>query len=385
MTVCSPAKKLITCSLACLLLSGSLFAEDAKQEAADSGQSSPAALTITVAKPQTAQWPVEVTASGWITAWQEAVISAEIGQQKVIAVNADVGEKVKEGDVLVELSRESLENDLAEQQASVDSSEAALEQAKADADRARQLQGSGSVSQQQIVEYLVSERKAKADVESAQAKLASAKLDLKRTRILAVSNGTISSRSAALGDVVAQGAEMFKMIRDNRVEWQAEVPLIQLRDIKIGTPVEIPTPVDPVRGRVRQIAPSASDTNGRVKVYVALDKRDDAFEPKTGVMVTGTFEIGERKAISVPTSAIVQSDGFTYVFVLDSKDRSKVSRVKVTTDRREDDRVELVDDFDENSEVVQSGGAFLADGSTVEVVEQDGSKTTEQSKQGTGE
>ncbi|MGV0820342.1 efflux RND transporter periplasmic adaptor subunit [Martelella sp. AMO21009] len=379
MTTISRLVAIIFCLLGSLLLGYMVAARHAS--GAEQAQSSPAALSVTVARPMSEIWPEELSASGWLEAWQEAVISAEVGQVRVTAVNADVGDSVAKGDVLAELSQERLKNDIAALQASVDSAEAALDKATADADRARQLKGSGSVSDQQIVEYLVDERKAKADLDSARAELASSKLDLERTRIVAVSDGVVSSRSAALGDVVSQGEEMFRLIRDNRIEWQAEVPANELEKIAVGTPAEISSPRGTVSGTVRQIAPSASSTNGRVIVYVELAPPKDAPQPTIDTMVSGVFRLGESAALSVPSTAIVVADGFSYVFVLDGEDSNKVTRVKVETGRRQDDRVELLGDFPSDAEVIQSGGAFLSEGVTVNVVDDEtgtaGQETTQ--------
>ena len=322
----------------------------------------PAALTVTVAPPEVASWPVGVQASGWLAAWQE------VGGQKIVAINADVGDSVKAGDVLVQLSRETLENDLAQLQASVDVAQAALDEATADADRARKLDGSGSVSQQQLSAAVITERKARADLASAEARLASAQIDLNRTRITAMSDGVISARNAALGDVVMQGTELFRLIRDGRIEWRAEVPLFQLRDIAVGMKVTIPAPAGDVHGTVRQIAPNASEANGRVIVYVDLAVPEGGPEPKTGLMVSGRFEVGEREAVTVPSSAIVMKDGYSYIFALDAAEPKKVTRVRVETGRRRGDRVEIIGDFAREAQVVQAGGAFLSEGSTVRVV-----------------
>ena len=330
-----------------------------------------AALTVAVESPEVATWPVEVQASGWLAAWREAVISAEVGGQRIEEVSVDVGDTVTKGDVLATLSRATLENDIRQLEATLDSAEAGLEQATADADRARRLEGGGSISQQQISEYLIAERQAKADVASAEAALSSAKLDLDRTEIVAVSDGIISDASAAIGDVVTEGEELFRLIRDGRIEWQAEVPLVRMRNVKVGTPARLPTPIGDISGTVRQIAPSASETNGRIVVYVALDPPEDAPEPKTGIMVSGVLETGKSEAVSVPSSAVVLQDGFSYVFTLNEGDPATVTRRRVETGRRQDDRVEITGDFPTDVQVVRSGGAFLSDGSTVRVATDD--------------
>lgn len=295
------------------------------------------------------------------------MISAEVSGQRLETVNVDVGDVVSKGDVLATLFRETLENDIRQLEASLDSAEAELEQASDNAERARKLQGGASISEKQISEYLITERKAQAAVTSAEAKLASARLDLDRTQILAVSDGVIAEANAALGDVVSEGEELFRLIRDGRIEWQAEVPLTKLLKIDVGTPLRIPTPIGDVHGTVRQIAPDVSKTNGRVIVYVTVDEPEDGPNPKSGIMVSGVFEIGASEAITVPSSAVVLQDGFSYVFTMNEGDPATVSRRRVETGRRQDDRVEITGDFPVDAEIVRSGGAFLSDGATVRV------------------
>jgi RND family efflux transporter MFP subunit len=245
-----------------------------------------------------------------------------------------------------------------------------LETASADADRARRLIGGGSLSQQQVAEYLSTERQAQASLTVVEAQLESARLDLANTRILAVSGGTLSSRSAALGDVVAQGEELFRLIRDNRIEWQVEVPLMQLPSVSVGMAVSIPSPTGaPVTGTVRRIAPTASEDSGRVLVYVELDGDASTLPFRTGMLVSGALRIDQTEAVTVPAPAIVMRDGFSYVFTVDDSDPAIVSRIRVETGRRIGDRVELLGDFDRAVRIVQSGGAFLSDGSAVSVVD----------------
>ncbi|PIL22136.1 hypothetical protein P775_01310 [Puniceibacterium antarcticum] len=339
---------------------------DAALGVAETTQSA-AALTVAVTTPQRDVWPVEVQANGWLAAWQEVVISAQVGGQMIVSVNADVGDTVAEDDVLSEFSRGSLENDIQQLEAELESARASVELATTDADRARKLSSGSAISQQQAAEYLSTERKAKADVSSAEAQLASARLDLDHTVVTAVTSGVISSRSAAIGDVVSAGAELFRMVRDGRVEWQAELPLNQLRNVDVGTPVSIPTPIGEIAGEVRRISPSASESNGRVIVYVSLTPPDGTVQPKTGIMISGVFKIGEREAVSVPSSSVVMQDGFSYVFTLEDGETPTVSRVRVETGRRQDDRVEITSDLSVDARVVQSGGAFLSDGSVVRV------------------
>ncbi len=335
----------------------------------ESETTAPAALTVETVTPTRQTWPVEVQASGWLAPWAEAIIASELGGERITAVNVEVGDTVREGDSLAELSRADVENGIAELEASLESARAALEAAIQDADRARRLSGGGSLSQQEVASYLSTERQAQASVTMAEAQLASKRLDLEHTQITSVSDGVVSSVSAALGQVVSQGEELFRLIRDSRIEWQAEVPLFQLRGIEVGTPVSIPSPVGEVGGAVRRISPEASQTNGRVIVYVDPKPPEGVPMPKTGILVTGSFIIDETEAVTVPSSAITLQDGYSYVFIIKHGEVTTVERQRVETGRRRDDRVEVVSDLPVDAELVLSGGAFLSDGSVVRVVD----------------
>ncbi|MFN7090286.1 MAG: efflux RND transporter periplasmic adaptor subunit [Allorhizobium sp.] len=359
----------------CLALS----ATARSQEVGQSGNQA-AALTVSVAEPEVVTWPVTIPASGRLAAWQEAIIAAEVSGQRITDVRADVGTSVKKGDLLVEFAAETAQAELEQQQATVEQAEADLDQATANADRARGLTGSGALSAQQTTEYLITERKAKAELASAKAALTSAQLTLDRTKIYAIDDGVISERSASLGQVVTAGDELFKLIRQNRVEWKAELPIKRLADIKEGTKAAIPTPTGEVSGEVRLIAPTTSTDNGRVTVYVTLQPKEGMPQPKTGILVSGYFEFDRTDALTVPATAVVMRDGFSYVFVVDNGDQPTVARKRVETGRRQDDRVEIVSGLKETDIVVTAGGAFLADGSVVRVSETSEAVENEETK-----
>jgi RND family efflux transporter MFP subunit len=369
---------LTTMALACVVCLA--FTPAGRTQDATQTTAGAAALTVSVTKPEVSQWPVLIPASGRLAAWHEAVISAEVSGLRIIGINADVGATVKKGELLVQFDAETAQAELEQQQASVEQAKADLDQAVANADRARGLTGSGAISAQQTTEYLITERKSKAALASSKAALASAQLTLDRTKVYANDDGVISERSASLGKVVTAGDELFKLIRQNRIEWQAELPVKRLADVKEGTKAVIPTPLGDVRGEVRLVSPTSSTANGRVTVYVALQPAVGMPQPKTGILVSGNFEFSATDALTVPATAVTLRDGFSYAFVLNATDHSTVTRKRVETGRRQGDRVEIVSGIDTTEEVVVSGGAFLADGSVVRVVDTVAAAETEATK-----
>lgn len=370
-----PLTTMALACVVCLAFTPAGRAQDATQTTAGA-----AALTVSVTKPEASQWPVLIPASGRLAAWHEAVISAEVSGLRIIGINADVGATVKKGELLVQFDAETAQAELEQQQASVEQAKADLDQAVANADRARGLTGSGAISAQQTTEYLITERKSKAALSSSKAALASAQLTLDRTKVYANDDGVISERSASLGKVVTAGDELFKLIRQNRIEWQAELPVKRLTDVKEGTKAVIPTPLGDISGEVRLVSPTSSTANGRVTVYVALQPAVGMPQPKTGILVSGNFEFSATDALTVPATAVTLRDGFSYAFVLNATDQPTVTRKRVETGRRQGDRVEIVSGIDTTEEVVVSGGAFLADGSVVRVVDTVAAAETEATK-----
>jgi hypothetical protein len=81
----------------------------------------------------------------------------------------------------------------------------------------------------------------------------------------------------------------------------------------------------------------------------------------------GDFAIGSGQALTLPQSAVLLRDGFSYVMRVGPD--SKVAETKVGVGRRVGDKIEITGGVDASSHVVASGGAFLADGDVVRVVE----------------
>jgi RND family efflux transporter MFP subunit len=338
--------------------------------AADDKKAAPRpALTVTTAKPEQARLPLGLAANGNVAAWQEAVIGSESNGLRLQEVKVNVGDVVKKGEVLAVFDAAPVEADVAQAKAAVQEAEANAAAARADAKRARTLQGSGALSEQQITQYVTAERTAAARVASAKATLAQQQLRLKYTQVVAPDAGLISARSATVGAVAGVGTEMFRMIRQGRLEWRAEVTAAELPRIKPGQKAVVQTAGGKdVQGRVRTVAPTVDAQSRVALVYVDLPPALSANAPlKAGMFASGQFALGESAALTVPQQAVAVRDGFAYVFRLNADGR--VSQLKVTTGRRLGDRVEVTGGLPADALVVTSGAGFLNDGDLVRNVQ----------------
>lgn len=347
-----------------------LKGKSAKNQARQSAQTFKAALSVEATQPAIVQWPMTLVLNGSIYPWQEALVSAEISGLRIQQIMADVGTQVSKGQPLVMLADETVRADLQKQLATVDRDKAALAEAKSNADRAREIKDSGALSAQKINEYVIAEQTARANLALSEAELENQKIRLHQTKVVAPDDGVISSRSANLGNVVSSGAELFRLVRQGRIEWRGEVNADQQTALHAGQLVRLTlSGGHTVNGKVRLISPTVDNNTRNALVYVDIPK-DSA---KPGMYVQGEVDIGQQQGVAVPLSAVTYRDGFAYVFELapaDAQGLSKVIQRKVQTGRSHGEQIELLGSLNTQAQFVLSGGAFLNDGDIVKVVTQ---------------
>lgn len=324
------------------------------------------ALTVTVAKPETSELTITLAANGNVAAWQEASIGSESNGLRLAEVRVNVGDVVRKGQVLATFSPETVQADVAQARASLAEAKATAADAAGNAARARTLQATGALSQQQINQYQTAEQTAKARVEAAEAVLAAQQVRGRNTQVLAPDDGVISSRTATVGSVLSAGTELFRLIRQGRLEWRAEVTSAELSRVAVGTPAVIVSASGAqVSGKVRSIAPTVDPQTRNALVYVDIPGVQQTTAVKAGMFARGEFQLGRSGAWTVPLAAVVPRDGFNHLLVLQPD--SRVAQLKVG--RRVGDRIEITTKLPEDARIVVQGAGFLNDGDLVRVVD----------------
>lgn len=324
------------------------------------------AMTVTAVKPTVLEWQTGLDADGSVAAWQEVSISPELGGFRIAEVLVNVGDRVAKGQTLATLSTASVANDLAQQTAAVAEARASLAEASANAARARKLQDSGAISAQQISQYLTAEQTARSRVQAAEARIKSEQLRMSQTSVIAPDDGVISVRAATAGALARVGEELFRLIRQGRLEWRAEVPGTDLFKVREKQPVELAMPDGAVvSGTVRTVAPTIDPQTRKGIVYVDIGTVDGGL--RAGMFARGRFNLGRSKALTVPAASVLVRDGFSYLFKLGADNR--VTLAKIETGRRQGDRIEVTEGLMSDETVVEAGVGFLADGDTVAVAQ----------------
>lgn len=319
-----------------------------------------AALTVTSASPRRVTWPTTLEVPGAIAPWQEAIVSAQISGYQITEVLVNVGDQVKKGQVLARINQALLRADEALALAN-------FEQAEANHKRAVALKTNGFISDQNILQL-------ETQVKTTKALLDAKRLQLHYTEVTAPDDGAISARNATIGSVANTGQELFRLVRQNRLEWRGELSARQIAQIQPGQPVHLSLPSGAsANAVVRQASPTLNTDSRLGLVYADIEANSGA---RAGMYAVGRISIGEAPALAVPAEAVVLRDGRSYVLELAintegpaPNNTAEVLLRAVEVGRREGQEVEVVSGLGDGARLAVRGSGFLNDGDSVRVVE----------------
>lgn len=316
---------------------------------------------VAVLRAKTENWPERLEASGNVMPWHESRIGTEVSGLRLASVLVNEGDLVKKGQVLARFDTASVETDLDVANAQRVEAEAVLAQATATLERANRLAPSGGVSRQELTLYETQKHTAEARLNAARAQVKRQQIKMELATVNAPDDGLISSATALEGSIVQGGSELFRLIRQGRLEWRAEVRGDMLLKLAPGQEVVIHSPLgNDIKGRVRRISPTIDIATRNGYVYVDLPQGTDM---KSGLNVTGSFNLGKSKALVIPASALLRQGNVSQVLAVDAE--GKVEMLEVTTGRTRDDWVEILSGLDDQTQIVARNLKGIKDGEQV--------------------
>lgn len=330
----------------------------------DAHASAASALTVEVVTPRHERWTRSIEASGAIAPWQEASIRSLVAGARLAEVRVDVGDTVKRGQVLARYDTAMLQANVAQMAAALAQAEANALQAGTNESRALQMKDGGGISLQDLLQYRTAAAVTKAQVGVARAQLQARRLDLQNASVVAPDDGTISARAATLGSVTPVGEELFRLIRQDRLQWRAEVTAAEVSAIAPGQPVSLTLPDgSAAHGVVSRIAPALDPQSRVVIVYADVEPGSHA---RAGMYTGGRVALGASDALVVPASALAMHDGRSTVAVVVAHDGvQRVALREVQTGRREGSIVEITRGLAGTDRIVREGAGLLNEGDIV--------------------
>jgi RND family efflux transporter MFP subunit len=189
---------------------------------------------------------------------------------------------------------------------------------------------------------------------------------LSQTRVIAPVSGTVAAKPAVLGVVVQTGTELFRILRDDRLEIEAKVPERDIPAIRPGqTAVVTDAAGGTIRSEVRAMAEKVDPLTRLGTAYLTLPHSAGLLQ---GMFVRVSIEADERMVLSVAERALVWRDGQPAVFTVGADGTAELHTVE--TGARAGGRVAVESGLAGDENVVVAGAGFLDDGNRVRIVTQ---------------
>jgi len=201
-------------------------------------------------------------------------------------------------------------------------------------------------------------------IEQARADLHSAQIALGETRIAAPESGVVVERRVEPGNLAVPGQPLLVLDDPRHYRLETQVGESAVGRVRLGqtAPVVLDAVAPTLEGRVAEMIPAADPASRSVTVKLDLPARPGL---RSGMFGRARFPAGERKALLVPATALVDRGQLTGVYVVDDQN---VARFRlVTAAERGGARVEILSGLNAGEHVVIEGTERVADGGRVEI------------------
>jgi len=339
---------------------------------------------------RSSQWPDVYQATGTVRARSAAVLSSKV-MAYVQQVAVQVGDQVRDGQLLVTLDSKDLDTNVrraeaaeAEVLSAIPEADNGVAGAKANLDLARstfkrmeELASKKSISNQEFDEASARLKSAQAAYEMTRAKrsqldsklaqvreeIRGARIMRDYTRIAAPFSGVVTAKSVEPGNLAAPGAPLLTVEREGAYRLEASVEESKLPFVKRGQTVNIALEAldRQIPARVSEIVPAVDAASRAYIVKIDLPAMPNL---RSGMFGRAWFPLGARTVVAVPQPALVDRGQLQSVFTVENG----FARTRlVTTGQRAQNEVEVLSGLSEGETVISPLPSALADGARVEV------------------
>lgn len=391
----------IRIALRFVLFLASIVLESCSSNAAKGGLDYPIEPTVAAAKVHRTDLTRAVTVTAEFRPYQEIDVHAKVaGYVKRIYV--DVGDRIKQGQLIAVLEIPELQNEVQTAEASVSKSQEEIRRAQAELERTQfalevahlaysrladvSKTRPGLVAQQEIDDTLGRDRVAQAQVATAEAALSSAKQQLRvaeadreriRTlfayaQIKAPFSGVVTKRYADTGSMIQTGISsqtqsmpLVTLAQENLLRLVIPVPESAVSKMRLGSPVEVSVSTlgKKFQGKVSRFADQV-DTATRT-MHTEVDVPNPKGELVPGMYATASLVLNdERNALAVPVQALTRAEDSVSVFLIDKQGKLEERPVQIGIEAS--DQVEILSGLNEGDLVVVGNRSQLQPGMTVQ-------------------
>jgi len=360
-----------------------------------SSTSTPSLQVVTVSISYPSQTEAILTASGYVVAQTQAAIASK-GTGRLEYLYVEEGDEVNKGEIIARLEHDDVDAELQRAHADLEVSKAILKQreanqheAKMNHERQKDLLSRGLISKS---EYDIAEARfksadagvaaGKAQVELSKAAVVSANVNVNNTKIRAPFSGTVLTKNADIGEMVAPFAAssnsrgaVVTLADMSSLEVEADVSESNIQRVRSGQSCEIILDAFPeIRypGYVHKIVPTADRAKATVLTKIRFNKLDEKVLPEMSAKVNFLSKSLEgsdeslQPFTAIPKKAILKRNGMDVVFLVRG---GSVTETPVSTGRAFGGQIEILSGVSNGDKVVLNPGEDLKSGVKIKIEE----------------
>ncbi len=294
----------------------------------------------------------EVEALGTLKANESVELMATV-TERVIKVNFTDGERVKQGDVLIEM-------DAVEEKAQLAEEQSRLKEALKQVDRLKPLAKRNATTESSLDQQL-------REVETARARMQAIQSRINERHIKAPFDGVMGLRNISVGAIVQPGKVLATIDDDRKVKLDFSVPELFLNAVSMGVKVEARTRAFPnqlFKGEVTSLDSRIDPITRSIVVRAMLDNPQALLRP--GLLMRVVLQANPREVLVIQEEALVSSATRNFVYrVIEQSGKTIAQRVEVRLGVRRKGEVEVLAGLDEGDQVIVHGVNRLKDGQPV--------------------
>ena len=268
------------------------------------------------------------SADGVVEATRQSTVSAQISG-RVKEIYYDVGDSVKKGRVILRIDQGEAAQALAGSQAQVMQAQAALHNAKANYERARQMFAQKFISQAALDKAEADYKVALAQAAASQAGESRAAVAQSYTAVVAPYGGVVAARLVEIGEMVTVGQPLMTGFDPSKMRVIVNVPQDKLQDIgaRPDVAIEFPTIKLSVQAAAVTVQPLADARTHTTQVRIDLPAKQASVYP--GMFVRAHFVVGKATKMLIPASAVVRRSEVVAVYVVGNQGKVTLRQIRL--------------------------------------------------------
>jgi len=326
-----------------------------------------------------AQSSAVLTSNGYVVAQQKAAIASK-ATGRLVYLGVVEGDAVSKGQIIARLEDDDIRAQLEAAKANLRVDEAELKEAENNYRRQQNLFEDGLIAKMELEAAEARYKRILASIDLSEARIKEAEVALENTRIRAPFDGTVLTKNADVGEVVAPmaagtntRAAVVTIADMNSLQVEADVSESNIEKIRIGQPAKIALDAYPNHyydGYAAKIIPTADRSKGTVMVKVAFENYDSRVLPEMSAKVTflsaenAEAVEGAQPALVVPKTSVIDKNGKQIVYTVRN---NTAVETRIETGRMFDGSVEVTSGLGEGEQVILAPAQQITDGTNVVV------------------